>query len=206
MSGIVYILTNPAMPGLVKIGRTTHDDPAAHIKDLYTAGVPAPFKCVKAVWVDDEAAVEKALHAAFRPYRLNRQRQFFEIDEAQASVLLEQLGAEDITSEVNAGRKKQADKPSRTTDKQRSRRRPSLNFMEMSIPIGSVLTAVDTDEIVEVTGPKSVEFRGEEMSLTAATKIMLNFPRNIRPTPLWRFRGKLLSDIYDQTYGPADTD
>ena len=40
---VVYVLTNPAMPGLVKIGRTDQDDANTRIAQLYTTGVPVPF-------------------------------------------------------------------------------------------------------------------------------------------------------------------
>lgn len=43
--GIVYVLTNPAMPGLVKIGMTTRSDIDARMKELYSTGVPVPFDC-----------------------------------------------------------------------------------------------------------------------------------------------------------------
>ncbi len=32
---IVYVVTNPAMPGLVKIGKTGHDDANLRISQLY---------------------------------------------------------------------------------------------------------------------------------------------------------------------------
>ena len=38
--GIVYVLTNSAMPGLVKIGMTTRDSIDAMMKELYSTGVP----------------------------------------------------------------------------------------------------------------------------------------------------------------------
>ena len=41
--GIVYLLTNPVMPGLVKIGMTTQEDIDKRMKELYTTGVPVPF-------------------------------------------------------------------------------------------------------------------------------------------------------------------
>lgn len=44
-SGIVYVLTNPAMPGLVKIGQTKRDKMDARLKELYGTGVPLPFEC-----------------------------------------------------------------------------------------------------------------------------------------------------------------
>ena len=39
--GYVYVLTNEAMPGLVKIGRTTANDPQTRVSNLYTTGVPS---------------------------------------------------------------------------------------------------------------------------------------------------------------------
>ena len=38
--GIVYLLTNPYMPGLVKIGMTIQEDLEKRMKELYTTGVP----------------------------------------------------------------------------------------------------------------------------------------------------------------------
>ncbi len=43
--GIVYLLTNPVMPGLVKIGMTTQEDIERRMRELYTTGVPVPFEC-----------------------------------------------------------------------------------------------------------------------------------------------------------------
>lgn len=43
--GIVYILSNEAMPGLLKIGLTTRKDLSARLRELYTTGVPVPFRC-----------------------------------------------------------------------------------------------------------------------------------------------------------------
>jgi hypothetical protein len=53
MPNIVYVLTNEAMPGLVKIGRTT-DGVEARISQLSVAtGVPLPFECYYAAEVPD---------------------------------------------------------------------------------------------------------------------------------------------------------
>ncbi len=45
IGGVVYVLTNPAMPGLTKIGQTTQEDIAARMSQLYSTGVPVPFEC-----------------------------------------------------------------------------------------------------------------------------------------------------------------
>ena len=70
-SGIVYLLKNEAMPGLVKIGKTTRSDPQLRVDELYNSSVPVPFECVLAMRVDDPSSVEFALHTAFGPQRVN---------------------------------------------------------------------------------------------------------------------------------------
>ena len=77
--GIVYLLTNPVMPGLVKIGMTTQEDIDKRMRELYTTGVPVPFECQFACKVKkgDCAKIEKALHTAFEPQRINANREFF---------------------------------------------------------------------------------------------------------------------------------
>ena len=62
--GIVYVLTNPAMPDLVKIGMTNRDNVDARMKELFNTSVPVPFECgyaCKVVGLRCEE-VEKALH------------------------------------------------------------------------------------------------------------------------------------------------
>ena len=46
MPNIVYVLTNPAMPGIVKIGMTEREDVQRRMTELYSTGVPLPFECV----------------------------------------------------------------------------------------------------------------------------------------------------------------
>ena len=44
MPNIVYVLTNQAMPGIVKIGMTERDDVQRRMNELYSTGVPLPFR------------------------------------------------------------------------------------------------------------------------------------------------------------------
>ena len=200
MSGLVYLLTNPAMPGLVKIGKTTRADPIVRMKELYSSpGVPVPFECACAIEVDDETAVELALHTAFGPYRTNPRREFFNIDSLQAEAILRQMGGEDKTPEVNA-ENQTIDQESRKAATRLLQRRPNMNFLEMGIPIGSCLTAVDYDETVIVVAEKKVSFKDQEMSLSRATREMRGHEYSVMPTPYWSFDGRSLRDIYDETY------
>ena len=99
--GIVYLLTNPVMPGLVKIGMTTQEDIDKRMKELYTTGVPVPFECQFACKVKkgDCAKIEKALHTAFAPQRINANREFFRIQVEQAKAILELFHHTDVTEE-----------------------------------------------------------------------------------------------------------
>ena len=73
----VYILTNPSMPGLIKIGKTKK---TAHERadELYTTGVPTPFKIAYSIPCKDPKILEDRLHKRFKRYRINEDREFFE--------------------------------------------------------------------------------------------------------------------------------
>ena len=199
--GIVYVLSNPAFDSYVKVGRTI--DLEQRLRQLDNTSVPLPFRCVFAIEVDDDVAVEKLVHQAFADVRVRTTREFFEIDAVQASVLLDQLGIEDVTPQINA-ENETIDKQSRDAAKRLISRRPNLNFDEMSIPPGSILQFTNTEDTVEVSGPKKVIFRGTEMSLTRATRDLLGLSYSVQPTPHWRFNGELLQDIYNRTYVELD--
>ena len=136
--GIVYVLTNPAMPGMVKIGKTAREV-ESRLNDLYTTGVPLPFECAYAAKVADMDKVEKAFHNAFGPYRVNPKREFFSIEPEQAIGLLDLMKLEDMTPAIQA----QADavdvEAKASAEKLKCSRRPSLNYLEMGIPVGSTL-------------------------------------------------------------------
>lgn len=102
MSNIVYVLSNPAMPGIVKIGKTDRPDVQRRMGDLYTTGVPLPFDCVIARQIEDHQAaeVERAFHTAFGPNRINPSREFFEVDAEQVEVLLRLIPGRDVTPQI----------------------------------------------------------------------------------------------------------
>ena len=197
--GIVYILTNPAMKGLVKIGMTTRDEVSVRMGKLYSTGVPVPFECSFAGRVQDVKAVERAFHIAFGPYRINPNREFFEIEDTQAIELLKLMCIEDVTPSLNSELDK-VDEVSRDSGKRMKQKRPNLNFEEMGITVGSILHSNYNHETCEVVDAKKVEFREEVISLTRATREMLELEYSVQPSPYWVYEGKVLRDIYDLTY------
>ena len=81
--GWLYLLTNPAMPGLVKIGMTTRS-PEERAQELASTGVPMPFHVAAAWAVDDVRAAERDAHAALARYRVNDAREWFRLSVPEA--------------------------------------------------------------------------------------------------------------------------
>ncbi|MBX2976091.1 MAG: GIY-YIG nuclease family protein [Ignavibacteriaceae bacterium] len=199
--GIVYVLTNPAMPGLVKIGKTSRDKIDDRMRELFTTSVPVPFDCEYACKVDDCDKVEKALHIAFGPNRIHPQREFFKIEAEQAIAIMSLLSIENVTpavlSEIQAEMNPQDAESSKRFKQQR---RPPLNFSEMGIPVGSVLKFSDGLIEVIVSSNRKVKYKDEEMSLTRVTRTLLELDYDVQPTIHWYYNGKNLNNIYNETY------
>jgi len=187
------------MPGLVKIGLTNQEDANSRITQLYTTGVPVPFHLEFACRVENAEDVERALHTAFAPNRVNPKREFFRIEPEQAIAILKLLHIEDSTLEVSQ-QPTDLDHQSVAAGEQLRAKRPNFNFEEMQIPLGSILQFIRDDITAKDVAPKKVLFGDEEMSLTAATRQALGIDYSVQPGRFWTFNGKLLSDIYEETY------
>lgn len=95
--GRVYVLFNPRMPGLVKIGKTTRTA-EERASSLRTTGVPAHFLVLYDIYVADMDAVERAVHEALASYRVERDREFFSCSPKEAINTLLQCGYEPTTT------------------------------------------------------------------------------------------------------------
>lgn len=197
---VVYVLTNPAMPGLVKIGMTENEDAETRIAQLYGTGVPFPFKLEFAARVANADEVERALHTAFAPNRVNSKREFFSIEPGQAIAILKLLHVQDATAELSTSAGAPIAQEVAAGEEYTRLRRPNMNFAEMGIPVGSELVSAASGATVTVAGEKKVSLNGTAMSLTAATRQVLGLDYSVAPAPYWTFNGRLLKDIYDETY------
>ncbi len=80
----VYVLTNRAMPNMVKIGKTRRR-PEDRIAELSSStGVPLPFKLAYYRKVRDSTAAEREIHSRLNSSRVNARREFFWMDVAEA--------------------------------------------------------------------------------------------------------------------------
>jgi len=207
VSQIVYVLTNPAMPGLVKIGKTTQLEVEDRTKRLYGTGVPLPFDCAFACQVKDASEVEKSLHFAFGNSRINPNREFFRIEAERVIAVLKLLKIDDITVEFETKLESDVE----AIDKQSSEnfkntKRPKMNFHELGIPNGSILLSRDGSQQATVVEEKKVSFKNQITSLTEATRKLLGLPEGapIQPSPYWTFNGKTVKEIYEEFYANTD--
>ncbi len=76
--GFVYVLTNPSMQGIVKIGLTSRL-PEDRAKDLYTTGVPEAFEVAYRTTTSYPQAVERRVHQLLDDYRTDQKREFFRV-------------------------------------------------------------------------------------------------------------------------------
>ena len=78
-AGYVYVLMNPSMQGLVKVGKTNRD-PTTRVGELSSAtGVPTPFSLIYSAYFNDCTQAEGFAHAYLesKGYRLASNREFF---------------------------------------------------------------------------------------------------------------------------------
>jgi hypothetical protein len=78
-AGFIYILSNPAMPGLLKIGRTTRNSLQRALEVSGGTGLPVPYVVEYESRVDDCSLAEKRIHQQLHKYRENVKREFFRL-------------------------------------------------------------------------------------------------------------------------------
>jgi len=191
----VYVLTNQAMPGLIKVGITGAEDVETRMKSLDQSGVPLPFECYYAAEVEDAQAVEKAIHAAFDELRVRRGREFFELDPNKAKVIIELLAVRDVTP--------RDDVVSSVDDTEALMKRKGrigfFRFSQAEVPVGATLTfSRDESQTATVLDDRSIKFREHQTSLgNSATDIMRDLGFNgerYHGTPLWLYDGRSLNE------------
>lgn len=170
MTEIIYILTNPVIPDLIKIGRTTNLE--ERVKSLSShSGVPVPFEVYYACIVSDSSKVEKHIHDGFGDHRINPRREFFRINPERILSILKLVEVQNITPNVDF-----VEDPDEQKSLNNERgRRTNFTFSSVGIPVGTTLHFVrDENVTVTVVDDKNVEFEGEVKSLTQSSLILLN--------------------------------
>jgi hypothetical protein len=198
-NGIVYVLTNPAMPGFVKVGGTTRDE-LKRMKELYKTGVPVPFNCAYVCKVKGHyKPVEDRFKKVFKSNRPNPEREFYEIEPEQAIAFLEEYHIEeecgDLAKKIEKKVNKKMTKEESKSEERLGKNRPKMNFYELRIPSDAILQyKYDRRITVTVCGEKTVLYKKKETYLHPLTKELLGY--SAQPSPYWLYKGKTLLEIY----------
>lgn len=201
---IVYILTNEAMPGYIKIGRTD-TSVEQRMRELDKTSLPLPFQCYYAARVEDDVKLERTLHTAFGDHRVRSSREFFRLDPYRAKVIIELLATEDVTPREDLFE----DAESAEAVEKATRSRGRYNFIENAIPVGATLEyASDPAITCQVADESNVLFNGQLTSLSKAA-VMANASRGGKARALtgpiwWLYQGETLGSIRDQREGEEE--
>jgi hypothetical protein len=92
----IYILSNPTIPNSLKIGYTSLSPELRARQISSSTGVVAPFKVEWAFKCFDGNLLENKIHNALKEYRINNQREFFQIDIEEAKKIILSAGTDHI--------------------------------------------------------------------------------------------------------------
>ena len=188
----MYVLSNPAMDGYIKIGRVegdTTDDVSRRMRDLDKTGVPLAFDCEYAAVVSDAKEVERALHEAFGDYRARSNREFFyNLAPHRVKAVLKLSALEEVTPS-------EGDQTSDELPVRRGRR-PSFNFRMVDIPVGASLQWAD-DLLIEckVADEKTyVLYENERWAISTLAGKLKGWKRTPAGPLYWLYEGETLQE------------
>ncbi|MEP2784966.1 MAG: GIY-YIG nuclease family protein [Pseudoruegeria sp.] len=194
---IVYILINEAMPDYIKIG-TTNVSLQQRMAQLYTTAVPVPFECYYAGEVDRAKNVEKRLHRAFDKFRVNKNREFFEIEPEAAADIIRMVALRDVTPKETVVENAEDSEAIQKLEKRAER----FSFKMVGIGPGTVLRfKLDDSVTCTVLDNQNVEFEGAKTSLSAAALSVQHsrgtYWKAVKGTAFWMHDGQTLKDLRD---------
>lgn len=90
VTGYVYVLSNPSMPNLLKIGYTERDV-YERVSELNTTGVPVAFEVEAIFDSSNPYEDEKEIHNLLSEYRMSNNREFFSVNLENAIASIQML-------------------------------------------------------------------------------------------------------------------
>ena len=194
MNEIIYILTNEAMPGYVKIGKT-NNSLEQRVRELSAStSVPLPFTVFYACAVKNSQFVEHQLHDAFDNNRVNPRREFFQIAPERVVAALKLAEVENITPKKDFIESKE----DREAHEDALERRGRFNFELANISLGAEIY-FSRDEskkakVVDLRSTKSIEYNGDITSLSTSAQEILGVTYGVAGTDYWMYEGETLDE------------
>lgn len=208
MSGYVYILTNPSMPGIVKIGYTK--DIKTRLRDLDTTGVPTPYEPYFSVKTAKYQILEKVIHRELDKLtdtRLRTNREFFRMEPDMARDLL--LNISRLVDDAEVDDYGNVTAPDTIDNEGKVRPKSSrTTFKMLGIPVGTELEPVtDVCPRIKTADEESAVCVLETQEVKAISRVVVDAygtPHN--GFDYYKYNGEVLSKIrkrIDKNYRPS---
>lgn len=195
--GYIYIMTNPCLHNMVKIGYAT--DVEVRRQQLSTTALPFEYE-VYATYETSGKLEDKQLHKLIDnlnpDLRVSKNREFFIMKPEDAYSLLEAIaiisGSQSKLKRVN----QKEEEPAKAIAKAK---RPHVSFSKCGIPIGAELIYVEDSNVKAiVVDERKVQYNDEITSLSAIVKGIKGLISAAGPS-YFTYNGKLVSQIAEET-------
>ena len=188
--GYIYIMTNPALIDMVKIGYATNVEERR--KQLSTTALPYEYE-VYATYETKGNLEDKKLHQLIDnlnpDLRISKNREFYVMTPEQAYQLLEAIAI--ISGSTT--------KLSKAKQLHINMKRPPIDFIKCGIPKGAELIYTEDSNIkVIVVNNHKVKYQEELTSLSAIVKQLKGYKHVAGPS-YFTYNGKLITEIADET-------
>lgn len=191
-NGYIYIMTNPALNGMVKIGYAT--DVEARRQQLSTTALPYEYE-IYATYETSGSLEDKKLHKLIDnlnpDLRVSKNREFFVLEPEDAYELLESIATISDT-------KDRLKKVKTAAAKKQHIRKPPVNFAKCGIPVGAGLVYIENPAVVAtVVSERKVQYNDEITSLSAISDSIKGYSTS--GPSFFTYNGKLVADIARET-------
>ena len=190
--GFIYIMTNPALKDMVKIGYAA--DVETRRKQLSTTALPYEYE-VYATYETSGNLEDKKLHKMIDnlnpDLRVTSNREFFVMSPQDAFELLEAIA-------TISGTKEKLKRVKMVEAKKQKVRKPPVNFAKCGIPVGAKLVFTEDPSVVAtVVSDRKVEYNNEITSLSAISDRIKGYST---PGPyFFTYNGKKVCEIAAET-------
>ncbi len=193
--GYIYIMTNPCLKDMVKIGYAT--DVETRRKQLSTTALPYEYE-IYATYETSGKLEDKKLHKLIdnlnSDLRVSKNREFFVMTAEDAYELLESIAT--ISGTQDKLKKKKATTNVASVPKTK---KPPINFVKCGIPVGAELVYVEDPNVrVTVVSERKVLYNNEQTSLSAIVQNIKGIQAAAGPS-YFTYNDEFVTDIASRT-------
>ena len=188
---IIYIMTNPAYPGYVKIGATTRDVEKRRAELSSHSGVMFDFE-VYATYETRGSLKDKNFHRIIDKLnptlRANVKREFYKMESEAAYDLL--MAIAEIAGDVDKVIKWGDD-----LEENVQGRRAPFSFVKADMKPGSIISFTENEDVkATVLDDRHIEYDGKSTSVSELARRLLDLKHAVQGTLYFTYQGETLND------------